>query len=83
MVVTTGTAIVALESVSTGVHLLAIGPPLEVASQLLPTALPGRILTDANTFGAAGPLQAHFEPFAADQKTPAGPLHHDLRITRP
>ena len=83
LVVTTGTALVALESVSTAVHLLALGPPLQAASQLLPTALPGRILTDANTFDAAGPLQAHFEPFAADQETPARTRYHDLRITRP
>ncbi|MGD9096756.1 MAG: hypothetical protein PVF97_01645 [Desulfobacterales bacterium] len=83
VVVTTGTAIVALETAATTVHLLAMGPPLQAASQLLPTALPGRILTDANSFGAAGPLQAHFEPFKADRESPARSSHLDLRITRP
>ncbi len=83
MVVTTGKAVVALEADAAAVQLQAVGPPLQAAWQLLPAALPGRIVTDGPSFRAAGVLKAHFVPFAAGQETPARPFHQDLRITRP
>ncbi len=82
MVVTTGTAVVALETGPAVPYLQAVGPPLQAASRLLPVALPGHILTDAASFRAAVRLQAHFEPFAADQKLPVRPSDTELRISR-
>ncbi len=82
MVVTTGTAVVALETGSAAVHLQAVGPPLQTAAHLLPVALPGRILTDAASFRAAGLMQADFESFETGQETSTRPFPTELRITR-
>ncbi len=83
VVVTTGMAVIGLEVAASAAHLHAVGPALQAASQLLPAAAPGRVLTDAASFQAAGGLQAHFEPLPAARAALEGPVYTDRRIRRP